>query len=193
LDGGPNIKLRIVRYENSAGYFGRGTLENLTNGYHTLRAYAYDAEGKMITYQGIILTDSRTFTVNTTFVYPTILLSPNNITYSSKEIPLTYTIDNSTYTVYYELDNSRQTTLAGNTTLSGLSEGQHTITAGAYNVNTGIYSKQTANFNIDITNPSPVPTPTVPEFPITITLVTILASVSLLLVVGKRKLTIINH
>jgi hypothetical protein len=36
LDGGPNIKLSIIRYENSVGYFGRGTLDNLTNGYHTL-------------------------------------------------------------------------------------------------------------------------------------------------------------
>lgn len=36
---------------------------------------------------------------------------------------------------------------------------------------------------------SPIPSPTVPEFPITVSLVTVLAAVSLLLVIGKRKLT----
>jgi hypothetical protein len=38
-----------------------------------------------------------------------------------------------------------------------------------------------------------VVTPSVPEFPITISLVTILVAVGLLLVFGKRKLSIINH
>jgi hypothetical protein len=187
LDGGPNIKLGIIRYETSAGYFGRGTLENLTNGYHTLRAYSYDAEGNMITYEGSILTDSKTFLVNTSFVYPTILLSPNNSTYYSKEIPLTYTIDNSKYVVYYELDNSRQITLADNTTLSGLSEGNHTITAGAYNVSTGRYSKQTANFTIDTTNPSPVPSPTIPEFSAPLAITFLFVATMALAAMVKRK------
>jgi hypothetical protein len=40
---------------------------------------------------------------------------------------------------------------------------------------------------------SPNPTSTVPEIPITVSLVTVLFAVSLLLVIGKRKLTIINH
>jgi hypothetical protein len=38
-----------------------------------------------------------------------------------------------------------------------------------------------------------VVTPSVPEFPITISLITILVAVGLLLVFGKRKLSIINH
>jgi hypothetical protein len=162
LDGGPNIKLSIIRYENSAGYFGRGTLDNLTDGYHTLKAFSHDAQGSLISdYQGKILSDSRTFLVNTTFRYPTLLLSPMNITYYiGEEVLLTYTIDDSKYTVYYELDNSRQTHLTGNTTLSGLSEGQHTIKAGAYNVSTGIYSKQTAYFEMNTTKPAPTSTPT---------------------------------
>jgi hypothetical protein len=40
---------------------------------------------------------------------------------------------------------------------------------------------------------SATPSPTVPEFPITLSLVTILAIVSLLLVIGKRKITVTNH
>lgn len=129
------------------------------------------------------MSDSITFLVNTTFRFPTLLLSPNNSTYNSKEIPLTYTIDDSKYLVYYELDNSRQTRLTGNTTLSGLSEGQHTIRAFAadFMTDTGIYSKQTANFTIDTINP----TPTVPEFS-WVAVLPLLASVLLVTVATKR-------
>jgi hypothetical protein len=41
-------------------------------------------------------------------------------------------------------------------------------------------------------SPSPTPTPTVPEFPITATLIAVLAAVSLLLIIGKRKQSF-NH
>jgi hypothetical protein len=41
--------------------------------------------------------------------------------------------------------------------------------------------------------PSPTPAPSVPEFPITVSLFAVLVAVSLLLMIDKRKLTIINH
>jgi hypothetical protein len=164
LDGGPNMKLSITRYENSVACYGRGSLDNLTNGYHTLRAFSHDAQGELISdYQGNILSCSMTFLVNTTFRYPTLLLSPMNITYNiGEDVPLTYTIDESKYVAYYQLDNSGQTRLDGNTTLPGLSQGQHTISAHVSD-QTGTYSKQTANFTIDTINPSSTAAPTVPE------------------------------
>jgi hypothetical protein len=164
LDGGPNIKLNLIRYENSVACYGRGTLDNLTDGYHTLRAFSHDAQGNLVSdYQGKILSCSLTFLVNTTFRYPTLLLSPMNSTYNfGEEVPLTYTIDDSKYIAYYQIDNSGQTRLTGNTTLTGLSQGQHTITAHASD-QTGTYAKQTANFTIETFNRSPTAAPTVPE------------------------------
>ncbi len=155
LDGAPNVKLRITRYETSVTCFGKGTLSNLTNGHHKVKAVSVDSKGN-------VLSDSTTFLVNTTLRFPTLLLSPNNNTYYSKEIQLNYTINDPKYTVYYRLDDSRQTTLADNTTLSELSEGQHTITVHAtdHKTDTGLYSKQTANFTVDTINPTPTPTPT---------------------------------
>jgi len=155
LDGGPNVKLRIIRYENSVNCFGKGTLNNMTDGYHKVTAVSVDSNGN-------VLSDSTTFLVNTTLRFPTLLLSPNNTTYYSKEIPLTYTINDPKYSVSYQLDNLRQTQLTGNTTLSELSEGQHTITAHAtdHKTDTGLYSKQTANFEINTTKPAPTSTPT---------------------------------
>jgi hypothetical protein len=58
LDGGANTTLSIIRYETSSGYFGKGTLDNLTNGYHSLKAYSTDTQGKVIS-------ANTTFLVNT--------------------------------------------------------------------------------------------------------------------------------
>ena len=184
LDGAPNVKLSITRYETSLTCYGKGTLENLTDGYHKVIAVSTDSKGN-------VLSDSTTFLVNTTLRFPTLLLSPNNTTFYSKEIPLTYTINDPKYTVYYRLDNSsKQITLTGNTTLSGLSEGQHTITAVAsdHKTGTGLYSKQIANFTIDTINPTPTPTPTVPEFPATLE-ITLLAMMALVVAVVFRRKT----
>jgi len=157
LDGTPNVKLSITRYETSLTCTGKGTLENLTEGYHKLTAVSVDSKGN-------VLSDSTTFLVNTTIRFPSLLLTPTNTTYYSKEIPLTYTIDDPKYWVHYQIDNLKQVHLTGNTTLMGLSEGQHTIIAVAsdYETRSGLYSKQTANFTIDTTNPIPTATPYLP-------------------------------
>ncbi len=156
LDGAPNVKLSITNYQNTHTCTGKGTMYNLTDGYHKVIVLSTDSKGN-------VLSDSNTFLVNTTFRYPTFLLSPQNITYYSNEIPLTYSVDKQ-LGVEYSLDNSGYKQLRdGNTTLTGLSEGQHIITVTAFSIDDGIYSIQTANFTVDTTNPSP----TVPEFPIT--------------------------
>lgn len=63
LDGGSNITLDITAYETSSGIFGKGTLANLTDGYHTVEAYSVDTQGNTIS-------DSTTFIVNTTYPTP---------------------------------------------------------------------------------------------------------------------------
>ena len=140
LDGGSNITLSIFRYETSSGYFGRGTLVNLTNGYHTLKAFSTDTQGN-------IISDSKIFLVNTTYRFPTFLLSPLNSTYNSNEVPLTYTVDEQ-IGAEYRLDNSGYNLLQGNKTLTKLSEGKHIIIVKAFGAD-GIYSKQIAYFEIN--------------------------------------------
>jgi len=183
LDGGHIVLLSFSRIKDSTSYSGTGTLDNLTDGYHTLNVFSTDTQGE-------VLSDSQQFLVNTTFRYPTILLSPMNTTYYSKDIPLTYTIDSPKY-VFYQLDDSQdwwKEPLEGNTTLLGLSEGQHTIKIRASDEN-GVYSKQTANFTIDTINPTPAPTPTVPEFSpwIILTLFTTATALTLLAYFKRHK------
>ncbi len=182
LDGSPNVKLSITKYETSLTCTGKGTLSNLTDGYHKVTVVSVDSKGN-------VLSDSATFLVNTTLIFPTLLLSPNNITYYSKEIPLTYTVNDPKYSVSYQLDNLKQIHLTGNTTLGGLSEGQHTIIAGATDLKTGtgLYSKQIANFTIDTINPTP--TPTVPEFSWLVILPLFLSILFIVVVFRRRKLS----
>ena len=158
LDDGPNITLSMFTIEDSTAIFGEGTLDNLIDGNHTVKACSTDTQGNTISWSTIFL-------VNTTIRFSPFLLSPTNTTYNIKEIPFTYTIDESKYVVYNSIDRYSPYRIKGNTTLPELSEDQHTITAIAYDLNGVIYSKQKASFTIDTSytptsSPEPTSTPT---------------------------------
>ena len=152
LDGNSKMPLN-TSFQNAFGktqYNATGTIENLTNGYHSLTAYALDTQNK-------VLSTSTTFLVNTTFSYPKFLLSPTNISYSKNEVPLTFTIGRAIRpVVYYRLDDYSDSVggivLTYNTTLSGLSEGQHKLTIKAENVFAN-YSENTVYFEINTAKP----------------------------------------
>ena len=64
IDDGPNMHLKITTYPETTNLYGYGSLDNLTNGYHTMKAYANDT-------QGIILSClPTTFLVNTSSTTP---------------------------------------------------------------------------------------------------------------------------
>jgi hypothetical protein len=56
------------------------------------------------------------------------LLSAENKTYSTANIPLTYSINEQAVNASYSLDGQESVYLSGNTTLTDLSEGSHAIT-----------------------------------------------------------------
>jgi hypothetical protein len=96
-------------------------------------------------------------TLNTDSTPPTItILSPeSNKTYAPDSIPLTFYVSNSTVWIGYCLDNGLNVTIAGNTTLPTLPEGQHNITVFAsdtsYNAgasDTVYFSSETIYFTI---------------------------------------------
>ena len=151
IDGNTKTQLN-TSLQNAFGktqYNATGIIENLTNGYHSLTANALDTQSK-------VLSTSTTFLVNTTFSYPKFLLFPTNTSYSKNEVPLTFTTGRATRpVVYYSLDDSSYTggiVLTYNTTLSGLSEGQHKLTIKAENVFAN-YSENTVYFEINTAKP----------------------------------------
>ena len=55
------------------------------------------------------------------------ILSPQNTTYNVNDVPLTFTVSESTSWVGYSLDSQTSVTVAENTTLCGLSQGLHNL------------------------------------------------------------------
>ena len=67
-----------------------------------------------------------TFTVDTP---PSIsVLSPQNQTYNSTDIPLNFTVDQPVTQIRYSLDGRKNVTITGNSTLNRVPEGEHNLT-----------------------------------------------------------------
>jgi hypothetical protein len=85
------------------------------------------------------------------------ILSPQNETYAAGGIPLIFTSNEQVSNISYCLDGNNSTTIAGNTTLTGLPTGEHNLTITAQDAAGNIGTSQTADFFI--TNPTPTPSP----------------------------------
>jgi Kelch motif len=84
------------------------------------------------------------------------VLSPENITYNLSSIPLDFTVNKPTDWLGYTLDSQENVTIQGNTTISNLSNGLHTVTVYANDTfgNTG--ASEPVSFTIN--QPAPFPT-----------------------------------
>jgi parallel beta-helix repeat protein len=76
------------------------------------------------------------------------ILSPQNTTYNVTPVKLTFTVDESTSWIGYSLDNQPNVTISGNTTLEGLSVGQHSINVFANDTFGNIGSSDVVSFTI---------------------------------------------
>jgi hypothetical protein len=102
---------------------------------------------------------------------PTItILSPQNKTFDAKNIPLIFTINESTSWISYSLDGQSNVTITSNATLFGLSDGTHTVIVYANDTSGNIGASETVYFADDTTPPSiidvsqtPLKTDVVPE------------------------------
>jgi N-acetylneuraminic acid mutarotase len=119
---------------------GTTQLVNLTNGQHTLVLYANDSLGNMGESSPIY------FGVDTT--PPKIaFLDPQNKTYGSNDIQLTFTTSEPS-TLTYSLDGEENQTILGNVSLPALSNGAHFLTVYATD-SVGNVGGQTVYFNIE--------------------------------------------
>ena len=179
LDGKANVTITNLAREDNVWYWtttegvtvqgtafsAQASMDNLVDGNHTLIVYAHYANGKE-------MSRSMTFTVDSHSEYPeVVILYPQNTTYVSTEVPLTWTCDEQIRSADYWLDEHGSTTLAGNTTLTGLSNGTHTIKVYVF-TERGQGNSQTVHFTVNME------TQLQPE-PFQITLVTIVFAASL--------------
>ena len=119
-----------------------------------------------------------------TIVFPSI--QKGNFTESS--LPLNFTVDYDISKITYCLDGQENVSVSGNTTLTGLSNGQHNVTVYATDTLGNVDASNSLSFNIDATDIQKTK-----ELPILITAVSVIATISAascvgsLVFQGKRK------
>ena len=170
LDGGPATyfdfaKVRNISYwPDKNGYVlaAKVDMENLSEGNHTVTAYCRDSNGN-------VTSTSRSFIVDSQYQITVIqILAPKNMTYSTKEIPLIFTVNgalkNASYGFWPPSPNKNEVgnPVAGNTTLTELSDGRYRILVYAFADGRGgggsfveftVNSSQ-ANFSLTLKSPS---------------------------------------
>jgi len=81
------------------------------------------------------------------------VLSPENKTYNTADIPLTFTI-NEVSGITYSVDEQTNVTTTGNTNITGLSDGTHDILVHANDAAGNMVASDTVCFTVDITPPN---------------------------------------
>ena len=127
------------------------TLPQLTDGPHTLTLCLY---GKSQT-----SFDTVNFTVDSTPPKITMLSPKNNATYTAADIPLNFTLNEQRATITCILDGNQTALPAENTTLTGLSVGEHSLIVTAKDAAGNAGNSQTIQFTITTPTPSPTPQP----------------------------------
>jgi hypothetical protein len=107
--------------------------------------------------------------------------SPKNKNYETSEIPLTFTVNEQAQWLSYSLDGQPAVAINGNTTLTGLTVGAHTLTINAQDLRGLATTSETIQFTV------------ASRFPIELVLtgvaIAVAASVSCLLYVKRRDLS----
>jgi hypothetical protein len=135
--------------EQNVTVTGNRTIIELKNGLHNVVVYANDSLGNIGASQ----------TINFTIAVPPkiSILSPQNQTYTNSNVPLTFNADKPANWLGYSIDEQLNTTLTGNTTISGLSLGEHNLTIYANDT----YGNRVASKTITFSITQPFPTVTV--------------------------------
>jgi N-acetylneuraminic acid mutarotase len=76
------------------------------------------------------------------------IFSPNNKTYNTSDVPLTFAVNKPTSQLEYKLDGLQEVAITGNTTLNGLSNGAHNLTVYATDAASNTAASETITFNI---------------------------------------------
>jgi len=110
-----------------------------------------------------------------------IIVSPENMRYAVNTVSLTFTVSEPTSWVGYSLDGQANVTITGNTTLTGLSEGSHSLIVFAKDEDGNTGASGIIYFNI-----APQPDP----FPITwvVATIVVIAVVGAVLLVYFRRI-----
>lgn len=168
----PGIYSELIR--------GNCVLSNLSEGLHNVTVYLIrDASTADIHYGEADPLANAKFKIDTT--PPNVsILSLENKTYYSPDIEIDFTVTESTSQVTYSLDGKENVTLAENTLLTGLANGDHNVTVYAVD-EAGNTASQTIYFTIA------EPFPTIPALVISVIAAVVMGAGVLLLYRKRRR------
>jgi N-acetylneuraminic acid mutarotase len=135
---------------------------------------------------GDILTQYATNLQYTPFGYGTVppvvqVVSPENMTYSSGNVSLAFTVNKPVAWLGYSLDGEENVAIMGNTTITGLTSGLHNVTAYAKDEFENMGASETISFSV-AEEPEPFPV-----VPVTAASVATIAVVGVVLLVYFKK------
>jgi len=180
-----------------------GTLTGLTEGNHSLRVYvrsvSYYLDPNRPTsgygwwlyppanYYMDAYSATVPFLVDT--ISPSInILSIENKTYTSGDVPLKFAVDEPTAEISYCLDNSANVTISGNTTLTGVSTGGHTMVVYATDYAGNTAASEATQFTVtQETEPEPSPLPVMTVAAGVAVVAAVVVAAGLLLIRKRRK------
>ena len=151
-------------------------------GNHTITVYAdeYGVYGYLSVGFSITSFSSVNFTIDT--IPPNVsVLSMESVTYDTSDIPLNFTTSEPASQISYVLNGHQNVTINGNTTLTGLANGDHNVTVYATDEAGNTGASETIYFNVEV--PEPFPTTLVIASVITVAVI----GVGLLVYFKKRK------
>ena len=157
---------------------GNTTIFGLSDGSHIITVHANDTAGNMGS------SDTVYFTIDT--VSPNIeILSPENKTYATNSVSLNFTLDKLTPWIGYSLDAEKNVTITGNTTVSGLSNGLHSLIVYANDTAGNTGASEMIHFTIE----TPQPVEPFPTWIVAVTVIIAIVGVALLVYFVKVKKT----
>jgi hypothetical protein len=124
-------------------YAGRASLQSLSEGNHTIIAHCiFKVDGYILTTDNKVI-----FNVDKTPPHVSVLTLQNK-TYDTTEVPLNFIIDDALYCPSYSLDGNPWISIEGNTTLIGLTSGGHNLAVYAQDRAGNTGSSETIFFSV---------------------------------------------
>jgi len=162
------------------------TLAEIPEGSHSITfvvsSHGGVADGLTLKYFNMRTNSSAYFTVDTTS--PNVMiLALENRTYDNHDVLLDFAVNEPYDEASYSLDGEKNVTVAGNTTLTGLSVGVHSVKVFVWDPAGNVGASETATFSV--AKPEPEPFATIPVLIIVVVSVAV-AGLGLLVYFKKR-------
>jgi hypothetical protein len=158
------------------------TLTHLSEGVHVLRVqvtvfYEDIRDTSIQSWSPPGLSEAVSFTVNAAVPRVSILSLKQLKTYNATTLPLEFAVSEPTASLSYSLDGGALVSIAGNTSLSGLSDGKHTIMVQAEDL-AGSVGESSVTFTVETAGTEQPDGSQPAPFPTTLVAVVVIASVA---------------